>query len=295
MADDPAPRWGRENARGCLLLHPRRMDHRRGAAALAGAPIRAARVRVFPRFAVATRGRARGNRQRQGRLKRHAEKQEQEKHHAHSLGKTTEPAILIQKFSPSHRRKTRRALGSVRVPDDSPAIPSVNTNPLHLIGLGGGCHWCTEAVFQALRGVERVEQGWIAAPAPDDAFSEAVRVHFDPAVIQLAELIEVHLHTHASRSDHSMRGKYRSAIYAMDELQAAEASACLAALAAGLSPPPVTRVLRFRDFRPSREAITCYYEKDPARAFCRDYIEPKLAVLRQRFPHLLKPGALSPA
>ena len=47
------------------------------------------------------------------------------------------------------------------------------------IGFGGGCHWCTEAIFQALNGVESVEQGWISSLNPYDTFSEAVIVHFN--------------------------------------------------------------------------------------------------------------------
>src|SRR3954451_12716902 len=84
------------------------------------------------------------------------------------------------------------------------------------IGFGGGCHWCTEAVFLSLKGVEQVEQGWIASQPPYDAFSEAVVVTYDPLVITLTDLITIHLHTHASTSNHSMRQKYRSAVYWFD-------------------------------------------------------------------------------
>ena len=91
------------------------------------------------------------------------------------------------------------------------------------IGLGGGCHWCTEAVFQALAGVQRVEQGYIRAQPPADQESEGVILHFDPARIPLAVLIEVHLLTHASTANHALRHRYRSAIYSFDEVQAAEA------------------------------------------------------------------------
>ncbi|MBO6639652.1 MAG: peptide-methionine (S)-S-oxide reductase [Roseitalea sp.] len=80
------------------------------------------------------------------------------------------------------------------------------------IGFGGGCHWCTEAVFQALRGVTRVEQGFVRSEPPFDAWSEAVIVTFDPASIDLATLTEVHLRTHASTAAHAMRGEYRSAV-----------------------------------------------------------------------------------
>ena len=83
----------------------------------------------------------------------------------------------------------------------------------HETGFGGGCHWCTEAVFQSLRGIVRVRQGFIAADPPYDGFSEAVAVAWDPVRISLEDLVAVHLATHASTSMHKMRGKYRSAIY----------------------------------------------------------------------------------
>ena len=70
------------------------------------------------------------------------------------------------------------------------------------IGLGDGCHWCTEGVFESLLGVACVNQGWIASNGKNSDYSEAVEVYFDPTVISLSELIEIHLHTHASRSNH---------------------------------------------------------------------------------------------
>ena len=95
------------------------------------------------------------------------------------------------------------------------------------IGFGGGCPWGTDAVFASLRGARAVEQGFIRAHAPDDSFSEAVVVTWAPNEISLAVLIEVHLRTHASTSDHKMRGKYRSAIYTYSDDQARAAGAIL--------------------------------------------------------------------
>ena len=154
---------------------------------------------------------------------------------------------------------------------------------MEAIGLGGGCHWCTEAVFQALRGVERVDQGFISADPPDDAFSEAVLVTFDPDTIPLDALIEVHLRTHAATSEHSMRGKYRSAIYFGGAEQAKRARDALDRLALEFDAPLVTRVLSRRAFKPSDERFHDYYSTDPDRPFCRAYIDPKLALLRERF------------
>ena len=92
-------------------------------------------------------------------------------------------------------------------------------NSIEKIGFGGGCHWCTEAVFQYIKGVEKVEQGWIASEGEDIAFAEAVIVHFNPVQIPLKRLVEIHLHTHKSTSNHSMRKKYRSGVYTFSKGQ----------------------------------------------------------------------------
>ena len=87
------------------------------------------------------------------------------------------------------------------------------------VGFGGGCHWCTEGVFQALRGVGQVEQGFLQSEAPADAWAEGVIVTFDPSVIGLTTLSEVHLRTHSATRARSPQSKYRSAIYVFEESQ----------------------------------------------------------------------------
>ena len=156
------------------------------------------------------------------------------------------------------------------------------------VGFGGGCHWCTEAVFQALRGVVGVQQGFIASHAPDDGFSEAVIVGYDPGEVELRQLIAAHLATHASEADHKMRGKYRSAIYTFDATQAEQARAVLQDIEAETGAGFVTRVLPFHAFMPSDERFHNYFETDPKRPFCQTYISPKLARLRQQLPDLMK-------
>jgi peptide-methionine (S)-S-oxide reductase len=156
------------------------------------------------------------------------------------------------------------------------------------IGFGGGCHWCTEAVFAALRGVTRVEQGFIRADAPDDNFSEAVLLTFQPDKISLGSLTEIHLRTHSSTSNHSMRRKYRSAVYVMDEVQAETARRVLMEVGRGFDAPLVTRILPFRTFRASDERFQRYFEKNVGGPFCTTYIDPKLALLRNEFGGLLR-------
>lgn len=153
------------------------------------------------------------------------------------------------------------------------------------IGFGGGCHWCTEAVFQALLGVGQVDQGFIRSAPPDDAYSEAVVVHFDPGVISLSDLIEIHLRTHASTSQHSMRAKYRSAVYVHSAIHAHEAGAILDELQQALSEPLVTRVLPFAGFKSSRPRWLNYFEKNSGNQFCGRYINPKLERLRSDYAH----------
>lgn len=151
------------------------------------------------------------------------------------------------------------------------------------LGFGGGCHWCTEAVFQAFRSVETVEQGFIRSTAPDDDWSEAARVTFDPAVLPLEVLIEAHLRTHSATSSHTMRGKYRSAVYVPDAADTGPVQAALDTLRPEFDKPLITRVLPLIAFKPSDGRFQNYYAADPERPFCRTYIEPKLTALRQRF------------
>ena len=155
------------------------------------------------------------------------------------------------------------------------------------IAFGGGCHWCTEAVFGSLRGVVEVNQGWIASEGEDQALSEGVIVHYDPTQIRLIDLIEVHLHTHSSQSNHRMRGKYRSAIYHFEGLQAGGIQSAIALLQSSFANPIITQVLPFRAFKPSREEIAGYYFKNPGKPFCETYIEPKLRLLQEKFPSLM--------
>jgi peptide-methionine (S)-S-oxide reductase len=156
------------------------------------------------------------------------------------------------------------------------------------IGFGGGCHWCTEAVFVSLHGVVSVEQGFIRADAPDDSFSEGVIVTFQPEKISLRVLIEIHLRTHSSTSHHAMRQKYRSAVYAMNAAQAEDARRVLADIAPSFDAPLVTRVLPLRAFKASEERFQRYAEKNAGGPFCTTYIDPKLALLRKQFSSLLK-------
>lgn len=155
------------------------------------------------------------------------------------------------------------------------------------IGFGGGCHWCTEAIFQALKGVEVVEQGWISSINPYNTFSEGVIVHFnDDITVDL--LIEVHLFTHSSSSAHSMRDKYRSAVYYFDSNDSAIIETIIGKLALENNTRYITRTLPFVDFRLNSEHYLNYYKKDKHRPFCQNNIDPKLKAIQQKFAQQMR-------
>lgn len=172
----------------------------------------------------------------------------------------------------------------------STPIPQDTGHPM-LIGFGGGCHWCTEGVFQALRGIAQVDQGFIQSAPPWDAWAEGVVVHFDPSVISLTTLAEVHLRTHSAKASYSPGGRYRSAIYVHDEDQHRDAVRTIMRFADDSGEAPRTMVLPFLGFQPSDARYRDYYRSDPDRPFCRRYIDPKLDYIRRHFAQIALPDA----
>lgn len=155
------------------------------------------------------------------------------------------------------------------------------------IAFGGGCHWCTEAIFLSLKGVQKVEQGFMAATEPDSSFSEAVIVFYKEDHISLKELIAVHLHTHKSTKDHSLRTKYRSAVYIFDANEINKVKSILLSLQNDFVDPLITQVLLHTDFKSSEEQFHNYYYSNPEKPFCERYINPKLNKISNDFENLI--------
>lgn len=156
------------------------------------------------------------------------------------------------------------------------------------IGFGGGCHWCTEAVFDSLLGVQQVQQGYVRSKPPAEAESEAVLVDFDSDAISLKLLIEIHLRTHSSGSSHAMRNKYRSAVYTFDAEQMVQCKRLLSDLQPQFNHQLVTQVLPFVSFTESQPRYQKYYATNPDRPFCGTRIEPKLALLRRNYSQFVR-------
>lgn len=161
------------------------------------------------------------------------------------------------------------------------------------IAFGGGCHWCTEAVFQTLIGVGKVEQGWVSSTEKNTPFSEAVIVHFNIEKIDLKTLIEVHLLTHKSTSNHSMRTKYRSAIYYFSHQQKEKSLKIIEELQSNFNHKIITQVLEFKEFKASSETFQNYYQANPDKPFCKNYINPKLKFLLKEFSNQINKRKVS--
>jgi len=160
---------------------------------------------------------------------------------------------------------------------------------MQCIAFGGGCHWCTEAIFQQLKGVSQVDQGWVSSTHLDATTpSEAVIVHFDPAQISLEILTEIHLFTHNATSNHSFREKYRSAVYTFSEPQYQESQRILKKKQKLFNKPLLTKVYPFREFRLNDEKYLNYYKSNPEKPFCQVRIEPKLRVLFEKYGELIQ-------
>ncbi len=156
------------------------------------------------------------------------------------------------------------------------------------IGFGGGCHWCTEAVFQSVKGVGKVDQGWIKSKSPQDNWSEAVIVHFDDSEIPLQVLIEIHLLTHSSSSMHNLREKYRSAIYTFTNAQKHDCASIINKLQLEENERYITQILPFVDFKLNEEEFLNYFATRKEAPFCKTYIRPKLRMLLERYGPLVK-------
>ena len=154
---------------------------------------------------------------------------------------------------------------------------------LQQVGLGGSCHWCTEAIFSSLIGVESVDQGWFKSAEQDSQFSEAIRLRFDPKRISLTDLIAIHIDTHSATSKHSMREKYRSAIYVYSNEQRDAALRALNLKQTDYADPLITKVVTAGEFKHSPSQYQSYYFSNPNKPFCEVRINPKLARLLARY------------
>jgi len=173
---------------------------------------------------------------------------------------------------------------------------------------GGGCFWCTEAVFQMLKGVEKVESGYAggstsspqAAPTYEQVSSgttghaEVIRVTYDPAVISYEDLLTVFFGSHdpttPNRQGADVGEQYRSVIFYSDEQERQEAEAKIKEIQDSLTDGTrvVTQVVPLEKFFPAESYHQNYYKSNTSAPYCQLIIEPKIEKVRKRFSELVK-------
>jgi peptide-methionine (S)-S-oxide reductase len=169
--------------------------------------------------------------------------------------------------------------------------------------LAGGCFWCTEAVFDRLKGVRDVVSGYTGGTVPNPDYrlvctgttghAEAVQITFDPAVITYKQLLEifftVHDPTTLNRQGADVGTQYRSAIFYHDEEQRVTADQVIKALTQDKlwDAPIVTEVVPFTAFYPAEDYHQEYFENNPGQPYCRVVIAPKVAKFREHYRDLL--------
>ncbi|MDQ3506826.1 MAG: peptide-methionine (S)-S-oxide reductase MsrA [Actinomycetota bacterium] len=170
--------------------------------------------------------------------------------------------------------------------------------------LGGGCFWCVEAVFNELRGVEKVESGYSGGHVENPTYHqictgttghiEVVQVTFDPKVISFRDILSVFFATHdpttRDRQGADVGPQYRSAILYHDEEQKRIAEEYIVELEAdGIwGDPIVTEVTAFEKYYVAEEYHQNYFEDNPGQPYCQVIIAPKVAKFRKENLERLK-------
>jgi peptide-methionine (S)-S-oxide reductase len=176
--------------------------------------------------------------------------------------------------------------------------------PTDTATFGTGCFWCTEAVFQELKGVQKVTSGYsgghVANPTYEQVtgkktgHAEVVQIVFDPAVISFDELLEVFFQVHdpttLNRQGADEGPQYRSAIFYANEEQKTKAVYYKAELdkSGAYSNKIVTEISPYKNFYPAEEYHQNFYANNPTYGYCSYVIKPKLDKFKKVFAEKLR-------
>ncbi|MGB6269129.1 MAG: peptide-methionine (S)-S-oxide reductase MsrA [Olleya sp.] len=178
----------------------------------------------------------------------------------------------------------------------------INKN-IQIATVGGGCFWCTEAVFQEVKGVEKVISGYSGGNAPGrptyreicsglTGHAEVVQITFDANVISYEDILVIFMTTHdpttlnKQGADHGTQ--YRSVIYYHDDKQSQMAKQVINQVAAYYDNPIVTEISPLTIFYEAEKEHQDYYRNNQTQGYCSFVITPKLAKLRQLHADKLK-------
>ncbi len=177
-------------------------------------------------------------------------------------------------------------------------------NALETIVLGGGCFWCTEAVFVKVKGIADVESGYSNGHAERPSYeqvcsgttghNEVVKLTYDPARISLRQILEIffviHDPTTLNRQGNDSGAQYRSGIYYSTPEQKQVADEMIRQMSQDklFGKPIVTEVLPLSNYWPAEEYHQDFFEKNPHQGYCVAVAAPKVAKFRKTFSDLVK-------
>lgn len=167
---------------------------------------------------------------------------------------------------------------------------------------GGGCFWCTEAIFLQLKGVVSVTSGYSGGALPNPTYqqvcsgqtghAEVIQVDYDPAVIGYEDLLRVHLYTHdpttLNRQGADKGTQYRSVVFYEGEQQRSIAQRVIEDVQQDYPAPIVTELLPEATFYPAEAYHQDYYARHSQQPYCQAVIAPKLQKLRKLYAEGLK-------
>ncbi|MSR54831.1 MAG: peptide-methionine (S)-S-oxide reductase [Gemmataceae bacterium] len=180
---------------------------------------------------------------------------------------------------------------------------SISKEP-ELATFGSGCFWCTEAMFQKLKGVKSVASGYSGGSVKDPTYeqicngrtghAEVVQVTFDPKIISYVQLLEVFWRTHdpttEDRQGNDRGSQYRSAIFHHSERQRELAELYKKKIdnAHVFKSPLVTEITAYTEFFKAEDEHQNFYAQNSRQPYCRSVIRPKLDKLQKVFGEKLK-------
>lgn len=181
---------------------------------------------------------------------------------------------------------------------------TMNTNKYEIATLGEGCFWCSEAVFQRIKGVIKVESGYSGGTVPNPTYeavctgktghAEVVQITFDPLIILFAELLEIFFSTHdpttLNRQGADVGTQYRSVIFYHNNEQKRISEEMIRKLNESKiwDNPIVTEVSQFKNFYKAEDYHQNYYNNNKFQPYCSFVITPKLEKLKKYFRNKLK-------
>ena len=168
--------------------------------------------------------------------------------------------------------------------------------------LGGGCFWCLEAVYLEVRGVTRVESGYMGGQVLNPTYeqvctgqtghAEVVRLEFDPSVIPYRDIREIfftiHDPTTPDRQGNDVGTQYRSAIFFTSPEQETTARKVMAEMAAVWDAPIVTQIVPQETWYKAEEYHQNYFAQHPLQGYCAFVVAPKVQKFRKTFAERLK-------